>query len=329
MSWNMIGHEWAAALLPGHLRRERLRQAYLISGPPSSGRRTLAVHFAQAINCPQPSAPGEPCLTCRTCLGIERMSHPDLFVVQSELPGGTLKVEQVRSLQHDLALSPYEARYRIAILLRFEEAHPGAANALLKVLEEPPAQVILLLTASSSEELLPTIISRCELIPLRPVPEAQVSAGLQSQLGLSPERADLLAHLSGGRPGYAITLEKEPEKFEQRNAWLGEMLDLLTSDRVERFRYSERLAKDKALTQKALQTWLLFWRDIMLRASGATAPLINLDREAEIDQLAVVYGMTTASRVVHAIEKTMSLVDKNVNARLATENLMLVLPFRA
>ncbi len=90
-------------------------------------------------------------------------------MVQAEQAGGTLKVEQVRELQHSLSLAPYEGRYRVALLLRFEEAHPSAANALLKTLEEPSPQVVLVLTAESAESLLPTIVSRCEVLRLRPL----------------------------------------------------------------------------------------------------------------------------------------------------------------
>jgi DNA polymerase-3 subunit delta' len=167
-NWNLLGHEWAVQLLSGQLERNSLRHAYLITGPAGVGRRTLALSLAQAVNCPTPLAPGFPCQTCRTCSQIARQQHPDLAIIQAEEVGGTLKVDQVRELQRSLNLAPYQARYRVALLLRFEEAHPSAANALLKTLEEPASQVILILTASSPDALLPTVVSRCEVFRLRP-----------------------------------------------------------------------------------------------------------------------------------------------------------------
>jgi len=158
MNWEMLGHEWAVSLLSEQVGRGEARQAYLFTGPRGIGRRTLALRLAQALNCTQPPAPGEACRACRTCLQIEQAGHPDLAIVQSEVEGGTLKVDQIRDLQRSLALHPYDARFRVAVLLRFEEANPSAMNALLKTLEEPAPQVVIILTAESSERLLPTIV---------------------------------------------------------------------------------------------------------------------------------------------------------------------------
>lgn len=326
MSWDLLGHEWAANLLRDHIAQGRLRQAYLITGPQGSGRRTLALRLIQAINCQQPPAPGESCRECRACRQIERMQHPDLTVVQAEQVGGTLKVDQVRELQRGLSLAPYEARYRAALLLRFEEAHLSASNALLKTLEEPPSQVVLILTASSAENLLPTIVSRCEVLRLRPLPIELVSAGLVERWGLPDEEARLLAHLSGGRPGAALRLHTEPERLEHRQTWLDQHHSLLESDRVDRFAFAEALSKDKDSLRQACEIWLSLWRDVLLTAAGSSAPLGNPDRNEEIAGLAQRFGLNTARCTVEGIERTLDLLDKNINVRLACEVLMLDLP---
>lgn len=325
-NWNLIGHEWAVELLRRHIAGEQLRHAYLLLGPQGVGRRTLALGLAQALNCTSPLAPGEPCGACSSCKRFESMQHPDLSLIQSEQVGAQLKVEQVRDLQHALALSPYEARYRVAMLLRFEEANPSAANALLKTLEEPNPQVILILTAESAESLLPTIVSRCEVLRLRPLPLEHAAQGLAERLEIPAEQAQLLAHLSGGRPGLAIHLQQNPELLEQRGSLVEDGLRLLAQSRAERFSYAEGLAKDKELVRSTLLVWASLWRDLLLRAVGAGAPLTNLDRSERITRLAGQMDAGRIRRMLEILEKTQDRIDHNINARLALEVLMLDMP---
>jgi DNA polymerase-3 subunit delta' len=326
VNWNLLGHEWAVQLLQEHLVQGRPRHAYLFTGPPGIGRRTLALRLAQALNCKQAPAPGQMCGTCLSCRQIERMQHPSLSIIQSDRPGGILKVEQVREIQHILALAPYEARYRVALLLRFEEANLSAANALLKTLEEPAAQVILVLTAENMESLLPTIVSRCEVLRLRPLPVEQVSQGLQARWGVPAEQARLLAHLSDGRPGYAMQLFNDPEQMEQRRTRLDDLVQLLGARRSERFAYIERLSKERETFRQAMQVWTSFWRDVLLLSSGAGLPVTNLDKLSAIEAAAQKFGLEAARRSILSLERAQENLERNVNPRLTGEVLMLDLP---
>jgi DNA polymerase-3 subunit delta' len=326
MTWDMLGHEWAVEFLREQIARGAQRHAYLIAGPEGVGRRTLALRLAQALNCSTPLAPAVPCQTCRSCRQFEEMRQPDLTVVQASQTGGILKVDQVRELQYRLALAPYESRYRIALLLRFEEANASAANALLKTLEEPPPQVVLVLTAESAERLMPTIVSRCEVLRLRPLPVQTLRQALEARRGFPKEKALLLAHISGGRPGYALRLQQEPERLSQRQGWLDDQARLLGASRVERFAYAEYLAKDKTSLRASLITWLSFWRDVMLQAGGSAAPLTNPDRLAEVRRVVDQLNLVSAHQAVSAIETTLIQLEKNTNARLALEVLFLDLP---
>jgi DNA polymerase III subunit delta' len=215
----------------------------------------------------------------------------------------------------------------VAVLLRFEEAHISAQNAFLKTLEEPPPRVILLVTAESPERLLPTVVSRCEVIRLRPLPVDEVCKGLQERWEIPRDQALLLAHLSGGRPGYALRLHQSPEMLDARRLRLEDHLRLLASSRAKRFEYAEKLAKDKEGLLDTLQTWSSLWRDVLMSAAGSVAPLVNLDREEDITRLAGRFGLRKANEVILAIQRTSELLDHNVNPRLATETLMLDLPF--
>jgi DNA polymerase-3 subunit delta' len=326
MNWDIVGHTWAVELLQGQLARGQMHHAYLLTGPQGVGRRTLALRLAQALNCLEPPAPGMPCGTCRACRLIAQMQHPDLSVVQAEAVGGTLKVDQVRELQRSLALAPYEARYRVALLLRFEEAHLSAANALLKTLEEPPPNVILILTASSAEGLLETIVSRCEVLRLRPLPLSLVESGLQARWSLDQDEARLLAHISNGRLGYAVFLHDDGDFLEKRQDWLDELFRLLQADLVERFHFADQAAKDRSTLRELLTVWLSYWRDVLLDAAGTGVPLTNIDREAEIHQLAAHLALADVYNLIISVEDKLEAINSNANLRLVLENLLLDLP---
>jgi DNA polymerase-3 subunit delta' len=324
-NWNLLGHEWAVDLLSAHVARNTARHAYLLAGPPGLGRRTLALRFAQALNCPQPAAPGQPCGTCRDCKQIAAMQHPDLAIVQAESEGGTLKVEQVRAVQHAFSLKPYQARYRVAIFARFQEANDSAANALLKTLEEAPAHAVLILTADSPEALLPTIVSRCEVLRLRPLQLELLQAHLKSS-GLPDDRARLLAHISGGRPGLALRLLQDEKLLAERAARLDELQALLPASRVDKFSYAEQLGKDRDAMRQTILLWLSYWRDVLLQTAGAQMPLANVDRAAEIQALAARLDLSRVRRVVADLESALGRLERNVNPRLLAEVLLLDWP---
>ncbi len=328
MNWNMIGHQWAVDLLSEHILLGNLRHAYLITGPKGVGRRTLAVRMAQALACTHPPTPGQPCLVCSACQRLERMQHPDLSVVQAEAPGAILKVERIRELQHTLSLTPYEARFRLGLLLRFEEANDNAQNALLKTLEEPSPQAILIITAESAESLKPTIVSRCEIIRLRPVGVEELGKKLIEFKSISAERALQLAHISSGRPGYAMALHENQELLDQREGWIEDIWRMIGANRVERFTYAITQTKDaeKETLLNILIVWISFWHDILLCCCGSEAPITNLQWNVEIEALARQVNRQAAHQAIRALENSMNRLRRNVNARLTFEILLLDLP---
>ena len=326
MSWDIVGHEWAVNLLQSHIQNGRVSHAYLFTGPQGLGRRTLALRFAQALICPQSDTLGIPCMKCQACLDVWQMRHADLHVVERHDGDRDIKVEAVRELQRSLSLAPYIANLRVALLLNFDEASRSAANALLKTLEEPASRVVLMLTAENPESLLPTVVSRCEVILLRPVPLGPISDHLQSAEGVPPQQAMSLAHFAGGRPGYAFRMHQFPELLDKHRQLLSDHYRMLSANRTERLQYAQAVSKDKDIFRHAMMVWQSFWREILMCALDKSSAPMNAEWGDEIRSLAESLGSSNACRAITSIERTITYIDRNVNIRLAAEALFLDLP---
>ncbi len=329
MSNALIGHDWAIELLQHQISSGQVRHAYLITGPEGVGRRTLAIRFAQAINCTNPPKPGQPCGTCRICTHTERMQQVDMSLVQAETKGTMIKVDQIRTLQHSLSLSPYEARFRIALLLNFEAANANAQNALLKTLEEAPDKVIILITASSAEELLPTIVSRCEQLRLRPLPISQLKTTLQEQYAIEEQPASQVAHLAGGRVGTAIHLLDDQKEKEAHIEQVDALFELAGCNLRQRFGRVEAMlrapdqAQSRARLRSYVQAWLGVWRDALHLASGSDTPIINLSHRDAIQNLTKTMTPSDICIRLRTLEDSLAMLDQNVNPRLLLENILL------
>jgi DNA polymerase III subunit delta' len=320
--WPVIGHEWAIKQLASSLNHDRVRHAYLITGPASIGKTTFARAFAQAVNCLNEEL--RPCGVCRSCSLIDHDNYADVRVIQSA--GNTLKIDQVRDMQRMLSLRPVEARYRVVILRRFNEASPQAMDALLKTLEEPAPYVLLLLTADTTDTLLATIRSRCQPINLRALPTATVKHALEDKFHVESEHAALLAQLAVGRMGWAIRAMTDEALLTQRSELLELLEQSLGESRIGRFGLAETLSKDKDTLGVALDLWQSYWRDVMLTIHSTTTPITNRDRRHAIQQIAVGVTVDDVQRVLSALKRTAQYVEENVNTRLALEVLMLDLP---
>jgi DNA polymerase III subunit delta' len=336
MSWNIMGHEWAVKLLSEHIRSGGERHAYLITGPAGVGKRILALCFAQALLCANPPEPGDFCGECRPCKMTALQQFSDLTILQADTIGGEMKVDVVRELQHTLSLTPYEAPRRVALLLRFQEANENAQNALLKTLEEAPGKSILLLTADTAENLLPTIVSRCELLRLRPLAVETLTESLVDKMSLQRNDAASLARISGGRPGIALKLLADENLNANRREWTDHLLALLGETLAQRFEFVDKQVKlrnnskeERDLLRMRLREgfifWQSLWRDVMLQSAGLGSEIANVDYRPRIEKLASEVNENEAGRQINLLEKSSTRLG-SANIQLLIEALVMNMP---
>jgi len=267
-----------------------------------------------------------PCGECRTCRLMLASTHADMIFSEADAASGALKIEEIRAAAGKLSLKPYEARYRVAIFRDFDRAQPRAQDALLKTLEEPPPYALLLLLARSNENVLATITSRSQVMNLRPVSATAVRDALVAHWGAEPEQATLLARLSSGRIGWAVRALQDPSLLEQRTVALGLLETILTQNRAGRFASADDLSRDKLNLIQLLELWQTYWRDVVLLTEGSRLTPSNYDRATELQKLADELSAESALGALTATAEMISLLQYNLNTRLALETMFLSYP---
>jgi len=322
--WQVVGHGWAVRLLQRSLEEERLSHAYLLAGPPQVGKTTLALEFARALLC---QGPERPCGDCAACHKVQAGTHPDLHLVEGAGKGGSILIDQVREMRREAALAPVYGPYRIYVVPDMEQATTEAANALLKTLEEPPPQVMLLLTTAHQASLLPTIVSRCQVLALRPLSLEEVEEGLRDRWNLDPEGASLLARLSGGRLGWAVQASQDAKILERRQEWLEALHQATQGSRVLRLTQAERMASlPEEQLREVLRLWADFWRDLLVWKGGNPEGVHNVDQKSRLAEAASRVSLEDARGALRSVLTTRRYLDQNVNRRLALEVMLLSMP---
>ncbi len=339
MNWDIIGHEWAIDFLRRSVVGGRDAHAYLFVGPAGVGKALLALRLAQALNCERIEQ--APCLTCRTCSRMEHGNYPDLRIAGMHTQAANLKPDEaarqkelkiatVREWQRDIAMKPYEGRRRVFILHDAELLSDEAANALLKTLEEPPPYATLILVANRNT-LLPTIVSRCQVLRLRPLPRQQIARALAERLGVAPEQAQTLAAWSSGRIGWALQAATNPDAIQQHQERLDVLVQLQQQPYSVAFQWAEERSKEYRSGQQRevlewLELWQNWWRDVLLIAADCPESVTFVDRRGELEQAAKHYSIAQVSNVMHRIDEATRQIRENANPQLVLESILLHLP---
>lgn len=328
----IVGQPHAIRRLKTFLVNETLPHALLFSGDDGVGKKTCAIALAMACNClplqakigRQPEvADVDACGECLPCRKIAGHQHPD--VIRVAPAGSMIKIAQIRGLLRTLALKPNEAERRVVILSEAHCMNPEAANALLKVLEEPPDRTLLVLTARRRSDLLPTIVSRCRQIRFPPLDPEAVKQLLTRIDGVADPVAETVAGLCGGSVVRAQQLIDG--RWLRRREWIVEALTdrMADSDPADlRFwlTWSEMLAREKDAVDASLQIIALWLRD-MLVALHAPQLVSDQERRELLIATARRFGQVRLIEQVEAVQSASAALRSNTNLRLTLDAMAL------
>jgi len=335
--WQVVGQPRAVSLLQHSLGRETLAHAYLFVGPRHVGKMRLALDLAQALNC---EGAERPCGVCASCQKIALGKHADVQIIGLTRSGDSAEarsraeigIDQIREMQHSSSLPPFEGRYKVFVIDGAELLSNEAANCMLKTLEEPVDRVVFILLTTNDELLPTTVSSRCQRVELAPLAAGEIEAALGSRRGVEESRAKLLARLSHGCPGWALSAAVDDGLLQQRVEKIERLLAVINADYEERFAYVVQLValfrKSRESVQEILDLWLDWWRDLMLVNVGCGDSITNVDFEAVLTGMAGDYRLTQIKAVIDSIRAAAEQLRQNANPQLVLEVLMLNVPGR-
>ena len=320
---DIIGQEQMTGHLQNAIRMGKVSHAYIIQGEAGSGKKMLADIFATTLQCEEGGI--EPCGHCQSCKQALSGNHPDIRHVTHEK--ATIGVDDIRlQLNNDIMVKPYSRPYKVYIIDEAEKMTEQAQNAMLKTIEEPPEYAVILLLTVNAKLLLPTILSRCILLNVRPVARGAITKLLSERHGIAKYMAEIAADFADGIPGRAIAYAQSGEFVEQKDEVLKVLkrLDGMPAD--ELYKKVKEWAGRKQDLPDVLSLMNLWYRDVLvMKSTNGTGRPVFREEEAELRRQAEQKSFRKIEENIEAIEEMQTRMDANVNTEVALEVLMYTL----
>jgi DNA polymerase-3 subunit delta' len=312
----IVGQDTCVTFLRRALTSGKLGHAYLFEGVEGCGKRLTALSLIAATFCAHHTG----CGTCPVCRKVLAGQHPDLHLIEPD--GAVIKIAQIRELQQELALRPYEAPRKACIIEAAERFNPASGNALLKTLEEPPGNALLILLTTNAEAVLPTIRSRCQRLRFAALGEDTISRFLVSE-GVSLETARIAAAQAGGSLARAQELAAADSVATQQEL-VNQLFSLNLSSIKSLFSLSEKQGADRdtALSTLVLLEGLL--RDMLFAQQGVEQRIFPEQRQL-IEQEATRRSPEALASLFTQITATRQAIQRNVSPQLALDVLFMKL----
>mgnify|MGYP001190967726 FL=1 len=348
VGWKTFGHPGATRLLTKSFEANRLAHAYLITGPEKVGKRTLALDMACMVNTePVADMFGQSSnIDLWTSHQAERIRagiHSDVEVIDpaTELPASperkavsktTISIDHIRQIViSGSATKPFEGMKKVFILDGAHRMVREAETSLLKILEEAPDHVLIVLTSPTAESLSQTVVSRCQLLELRPVDSQVIESKLMERFEADESQARLLSRLARGSPGWAIDAINDPTIVDAHNQAILRFAEVVSGNIEDRFRYARQTAgqfwRDRSAVFYEIERWIEWWRDVAMIRYKLRDNVINVDWVDLFSEITTEITEEQISTAVTVIEKAREALEANAVPQLTLEVMMLDLPW--
>ena len=325
---SIYGHEHIIEHLKRAVSEDKVSHAYIFHGEDESGKMMLAESFAQNLLCetsPSERLDGDCCNRCRSCLQVKSHNHPDLIYITHEK--ASIGVDDIRNqLNSDIMIKPYQSERKIYIIDEAEKMTEGAQNALLKTIEEPPAYATILLLVNNITALLPTILSRCVELDLRPVAKETIKMMLMDKYQVPDYLAEVSAVFSGGNVGKAIQFVTS-EDFAKTKDYVIELVTKIFDYRVyEVIEKIKELGEEKTRISNYLDLCMMWYRDVLIyKATECEKNLIFLDEVRTIRGQAQSLSYEKIEKIMKAMDQAKVRLKANVNFDIVMEMMLLTI----
>ena len=320
----ILGNEMVKDHFKRAIENHKISHAYILTGEAGMGRKSIANAFAMTLLCEKGGS--EPCMTCHSCKQVMSGNHPDLIYVKHEKPG-SIGVDDVREQINDtIMIRPYSSYYKIYIVDEAEKMTVQAQNALLKTIEEPPSYAVIILITTNQEAFLPTILSRCVQMKLKPLKDFTIKNYLTQNLHIAEKDADICAAFARGNLGKAIHLALSDEFRELFQKVMVLVKNVGTMDISMLLDCIREMKEQNFDIGEVLDLMQLWYRDVlMFKVTKDMNLLIFKDEYKMINETGEKIDYAGLEAILAAIDTARTRLNANVNMELAMELLLLTM----
>jgi len=311
-------------MLKNSLLKNRVAHAYLFEGMRGTGKKEIALLLTKSLFCEQLVEEYKPCESCNNCLRINNGNHPDVHIVEPD--GLSIKVEQIRNLQAEFSKKGVESQHKVYVISHADKMSVSASNSLLKFLEEPNPGTVAFLLTEQVQQLLPTILSRCQVLVFQPLaPQMMIKQLIEN--GVHPAKAPLLAQLTNNLEE-ALKLNVD-EWFAQAQKIVVKLYEVLKKNPLEAMVTLQGdwflHFKEKEQIQRGLDLLLLIFKDLLYIQLDRQEQLVFIEENERLRQYALQTSGRRLSDQMSAILDAKRKLQANMNPQLMMEQLVLKL----